>query len=291
MTEPTTRTLETTGATLRYDVRPGTGADPRPLLLIGSPMDATGFTSLASRFTDRTVVTYDPRGAGRSETAADTPLEIRPEDHADDLARLIEDLAAGPVDVFANSGGAVNALALVARRPELVHTLVAHEPPVAGLVPDGAEALAACADVHATYQRDGWGAGMAKFIALTSHQGPVPADWAGLPVPPPETFGLPAEDDGRRDDPLLGRNMRGCTSYVPDTEALAAAAGTTRIVVAAGEESRQELAARAAAALADRLGTPLAVFPSHHGGFLGGEFGQHGAPEEFAKALRAVLEG
>ncbi|MFF6885326.1 alpha/beta fold hydrolase [Streptomyces sp. NPDC012421] len=291
MTESTTRTLETTGATLRYDVRPGTGADPRPLLLIGSPMDATGFTSLASRFTDRTVVTYDPRGVGRSETAADTPLEIRPEDHADDLARLIEDLAAGPVDVFASSGGAVNALALVARRPELVHTLVAHEPPVAGLVPDGAEALAACADVHATYQRDGWGAGMAKFIALTGHQGPVPADWAGLPVPPPETFGLPAEDDGRRDDPLLGRNMRGCTSYVPDTEALKAAAGTTRIVVAAGEESRQELAARAAAALADRLGTPLAAFPSHHGGFLGGEFGQHGAPEEFAKALRAVLEG
>ncbi|MFE9043655.1 alpha/beta fold hydrolase [Streptomyces sp. NPDC007818] len=291
MTESTTRTLETTGATLRYDVRPGTGADPRPLLLIGSPMDATGFTSLASRFTDRTVVTYDPRGVGRSETAADTPLEIRPEDHADDLARLIEDLAAGPVDVFASSGGAVNALALVARRPELVHTLVAHEPPVAGLVPDGAEALAACADVHATYQRDGWGAGMAKFIALTGHQGPVPADWAGLPVPPPETFGLPAEDDGRRDDPLLGRNMRGCTSYVPDTEALKAAAGTTRIVVAAGEESRQELAARAAAALADGLGTPLAAFPSHHGGFLGGEFGQHGAPEEFAKALRAVLEG
>ncbi|MEU3604095.1 alpha/beta hydrolase [Streptomyces sp. NPDC035033] len=289
MAEPTTRTLETAGATLRYDVRPGTGRDPRPLLLIGSPMDATGFTTLASHFTDRTVVTYDPRGVGRSETAEGAPVEIRPEEHADDLARLIEELAAGPVDVFASSGGAVNALALVARRPELVHTLVAHEPPAAGLVPDGAEALAACEDVRATYLRDGWGAGMAKFIALTSHQGPIPAGWAGLPVPP-ETYGLPAEDDGRRDDPLLGRNMRGCTSYVPDTEALKAAAGTTRIVVAAGEESRRELAARAAAALAERLGTPLAVFPSHHGGFLGGEFGQRGAPEAFAKTLREVLE-
>ncbi|MFH9738921.1 alpha/beta fold hydrolase [Streptomyces roseolus] len=291
MAETTTRTLETAGATLRYDVRPGTGADPRPLLLVGSPMDATGFTTLASHFADRTVVTYDPRGTGRSETAEGAPTEIRPEEHADDLARLIEDLAAGPVDLFANSGGAVNALALVARRPELVHTLVAHEPPAAGLVPDAAEALAACADVSAVYQRDGWGAGMAKFIALTGHQGPIPADWAGLPVPPPEAYGLPAEDDGRRDDPLLGRNMRGCTSYVPDTGALEAAAGTTRIVVAAGEESQQELAARAAAALADRLGLPLAVFPSHHGGFLGGEFGQRGAPEEFAKALRTVLEG
>ncbi|MFF2775109.1 alpha/beta fold hydrolase [Streptomyces sp. NPDC058052] len=289
MTEPTTRTLETAGATLRYDVRSGTGADPRPLLLIGSPMDATGFTTLASHFADRTVVTYDPRGVGRSETAEGAPLEIRPEEHADDLARLIEDLAAGPVDVFASSGGAVNALDLVARRPGLVRTLVAHEPPAVGLVPDGAEALAACADVHATYRSDGWGAGMAKFIALTGRTGPIPADWAGLPVPPPETYGLPAGDDGRRDDPLLGRNLRGCTSYAPDVEALRAAA--TRIVVAAGEESREELAARAAAALADRLGTPLAVFPSHHGGFLGGEFGQRGAPEEFAKALRAVLEG
>ncbi|MFD8011171.1 alpha/beta fold hydrolase [Streptomyces sp. NPDC058955] len=292
MAEPTTRILETAGATLRYDVRPGTGADPRPLLLIGSPMDATGFTTLASHFTDRTVVTYDPRGVGRSETADGGPVEIRPEEHADDLARLIDDLAAGPVDVFASSGGAVNALALVARRPELVHTLVAHEPPAAGIVPDGAEALAACADVHATYLRDGWGVGMAKFIALTSHEGPFPADWSGLPVPPPETFGLPAGDDGRRDDPLLGRNLRFCTSYVPDTEALkAVGAAGARIVVAAGEESRGQLAARAAAALADRLGTPLAVFPSHHAGFLGGEFGQQGAPEEFAKTLRAVLEG
>ncbi len=289
MAEPTTRTLETDGATLRYDVRPGTGTDPRPLLLVGSPMDATGFTTLASHFRDRTVVTYDPRGTGRSETADGGPVEIRPEEHADDLARVIEDLAAGPADVFASSGGAVNALALVARRPGLVHTLVAHEPPAAGIVPDGAEALAACADVHAVYQRDGWGAGMAKFIALTSHEGPVPADWAGLPVPPPETFGLPAEDDGRRDDPLLGRNLRLCTSYAPDVEALRAAG--TRIVPAAGEESRGQLAARAAAALADRLGTPLAVFPSHHAGFLGGEFGQQGAPEEFAKTLRAVLEG
>ncbi|GHF94866.1 alpha/beta fold hydrolase [Streptomyces filamentosus] len=291
MAEPTTHTLETDGATLRYDVRPGTGTEPRPLLLIGSPMDATGFTTLASHFADRTVVTYDPRGVGRSETAEGAPVEILPEEHADDLARLIEALDAGPADVFASSGGAVNSLALVARRPELVHTLVAHEPPAAGIVPDGAEALAACEAVRAAYLEDGLGAGMARFIALVGHEGPIPADWADLPVPPPETFGLPAGDDGRRDDPLLGRNMRGCTSYVPDTEALKAAAATTRIVVAAGEESREQLAARAGAALADRLGSPLAVFPSHHGGFLGGEFGQHGAPEEFAKALRAVLEG
>ncbi|MET0492944.1 MAG: hypothetical protein ABW000_07405 [Actinoplanes sp.] len=32
------------------------------------------------------------------------------------------------------------------------------------------------------------------------------------------------------------------------------------------------------------------VFPSHHGGFLGGEFGYAGRPEEFAAKLREVLE-
>jgi hypothetical protein len=37
------------------------------------------------------------------------------------------------------------------------------------------------------------------------------------------------------------------------------------------------------------LGEPLAVFPSHHGGFLGGEFGQRGEPEAFAARLREIL--
>ncbi|MGW1513891.1 alpha/beta fold hydrolase [Streptomyces sp. NPDC002394] len=286
MAETDTRTLDAAGATLRYDVRPGTGTDGRPLLLIGSPMDASGFTTLASHFADRTVVTYDPRGVSRSERTDGAPENL-PEEHADDLARLIEALGGGPVDVFASSGGAVNALALVARRGDLVHTLVAHEPPTARVLPDREAALAACADVHATYLRDGWGAGMVRFIALTSHQGPVPADWSEGPFPAPETFGFPAEDDGSRGDPLLGQNMRGCTSYLPDFTALRAA--PTRIVVAAGKESEGTFAARAAVGVAEGLGTPVAVFPSHHGGFLGGEFGQQGAPAEFAEALRSVL--
>lgn len=144
-----------------------------------------------------------------------------------------------------------------------------------------------CADVHATYLREGWDPAMAKFLALTSRRGEFPANWAEEPAPAPAAFGLPAEDDGSRGDPLLGQNMRGCTSYRPDFEALRAA--PTRIVVAAGKESEGTFAARAA--VAEGTGTPLAVFPSHHGGFLGGEFGQHGAPAEFAEALRTALEG
>lgn len=193
------------------------------------------------------------------------------------------------MDVFASSGGAVNALALVARRGDLVHALVAHEPPTAQVLPDREVALAVCADVHATYLREGWGPGMAKFLAVTIRKGPFPANWAEEPAPSPAAFGLPTEDDGSRGDPLLGQNLLGCTSYRPDFPALRAA--PTRIVVAAGKESEDTFAARAAAAVAEGLGAPLAVFPSHHGGFLGGEFGQQGAPAEFAEALRAALEG
>src|SRR4029453_16251415 len=111
MTQPTTRTLEAPGATLAYDVR--TGDSPAPVLfLIGSPMGASGFGTMASHFPDRTIVTYDPRGVERS-TKADPASQSTPEQHADDVHRIIVELDAGPVDLFASSGGAVNALALV----------------------------------------------------------------------------------------------------------------------------------------------------------------------------------
>ena len=80
-------------------------------------------------------MTYDPRGVERS-TKADPASQSTPEQHADDLHRIIAALGAGPVDLFASSGGAVNALALVAKHPEQVRTLVAHEPPLASILPD-----------------------------------------------------------------------------------------------------------------------------------------------------------
>lgn len=285
-----TRALERPGATLRYDIRGDlkqAGADQPVLLLIGSPMDAVGFTTLASHFTDRVVVTYDPRGTGRSVRAGGDASELTPDDHADDLRHLIEALGVGAVDVFGSSGGAVNGLALVARHPELVRTLVAHEPPSAQVVPDREQALAAIEDICRTYRRDGMGPAMAKFIALSMRKGPLPDSYADEPAPDPGAFGLPTEDDGSRDDPLIGQNLRNCCGFLPDFDALAAA--PTRIVVAAGKESEGELAARAAAVVAERLGTPLAVFPSHHGGYLGGEYGQEGEPEAFAAELRRVL--
>src|SRR3712207_821787 len=168
MTPPQTHPLEGRGAARAYAARPGSSASEPPLLLIGSPMAASGFASLAERFPDRTVITYDPRGAERSRRT-DGTAESTPGEHAEDLSRLIDALGAGPVDVFASSGGAVNALVLIARHPEQVRTLVAHEPPAVQLLPDREPALAACRHVHDTYVRAGYGAGMAEFIRSEEH--------------------------------------------------------------------------------------------------------------------------
>ncbi|MBA2264673.1 MAG: alpha/beta hydrolase [Chloroflexi bacterium] len=287
MTDATTRTLDVPGATLTYDVRGGS-ADAPVLFLIGSPMGAAGFGSLAGHFTDRTIVTYDPRGSERS-TKPDMTSESTPDEHADDVHRIIQELGVGPVDLFASSGGAVNALALVAKHPEDVRTLVAHEPPLASVLPDRENAQAAARAVHETYQRSGFGAGMAHFIAVVSHQGEFPGDFAQQPAPDPAMFGMPTEDDGSRTDPLMGQNIITGTQYEADFDALRAA--STRIVMAAGVESEGIMPSRAAFAVAERLGTEPVMFPSGHGGFMGGEYGQPaGEPDAFAARLRQVLE-
>jgi pimeloyl-ACP methyl ester carboxylesterase len=270
---------------LTYDIRSSESSTEPVLLMIASPMGAAGFGNLAGYFTDRTVVTYDPRGAERSQRV-DGASETAVEEHADDLHRLISTLDTGPVDIFASSGGAVNALALVAKYPGQVNTLVAHEPPAAQMLPDREAALAAARIIHETYQRRGFGPAMAKFIALASHTGPIPADFAEQPADP-AMFGLPTEDDGSRNDPLLGQNMISCLHYEPDVDALRAA--STRIVVAVAAESRGTIANRAGVALAERLVTTPVIFPGNHDGFLGGEYGQTGDPEPFAATLRKVL--
>jgi len=286
VTEATTRTLDAPGATLTYDVWSGGSTDEVPLFLIGSPMGAAGFGTLAGYFPDRTLITYDPRGAERS-TKDDPTTESTPEQHADDLHRIIQAVG-GPVDLFATSGGAVNALALVAKHPEDVRTLVAHEPPLASILPDSENAKAAARAINDTYQRDGWGAGMAHFIAIVSHRGEFPDDIGQQRAPDPAMFGMPTEDDGNRTDVMLRQNILTSTHYEPDFDALRAA--STRIVVGAGAESEGEMACRGAFALAERLGTQPVVFPSGHAGFLGGEYGQTGEPEAFAARLGDVLE-
>jgi pimeloyl-ACP methyl ester carboxylesterase len=285
--------LAVPGATVVYDVHGDLAPDVTPLLLVGSPMDSTGFSTLRAHFPDRVVVTVDPRNTGRS-TREDTGSGVSEETHADDLHALVEALGSGPVDLFGSSGGALNALHLVARHPDDVRLLVAHEPPIGALLPDADMIRAVGEDMVATYDKEGIGPAMAKFIALVMHRGVITPAYLEQPAPDPAMFGMSAEDDGSRDDPLMANMRGGGVDETPDVEAIKAA--PTRVVVGVGEESATsttdgELAGRASYAVAEALGIEPTVFPSGHAGFLGGEYGQTGKPDEFAARLREVLAG
>ncbi|HWE91528.1 MAG TPA: alpha/beta hydrolase [Pseudonocardiaceae bacterium] len=285
----TTQRLATPEVDLTYDVHgPLPTVDGRPpLVMIGQPMAASGFSTLASFFPDRTVVTYDPRGIGRS-TRNDGRVDHVPTIQAADVHAVIEALGAGPVEMFASSGGAVTALALVAAYPDDVTTLVAHEPPMIPVLPDAQAAERARAGFRDAYEAKGSNAGMAAFITMTSWRGEFTDDYFAQPAPDPATFGMPTEDDGSRDDPLLSDRSWAVSGYRPDVDALTAA--RTRVVLAVGEESLGAFTGRTAVATAELLGQQATVFPSHHGGFVGGEFGYAGQPEAFARRLREVLD-
>jgi pimeloyl-ACP methyl ester carboxylesterase len=163
-------------------------------------MQAGGFAPLAGYFPDRTVVTYDPCGLGRSKRK-DGRIDNDPTVQAGDLHILIKALAVGPVELFGSSGGAVTALALVTAHPEDVTTVVAHEPPLIPVLPDDEAAERARSQVRDVYEAKGWGAGMATFIGMTSWPGEYTAEYFDGPPADPTQFGLPGDDDGNRADP------------------------------------------------------------------------------------------
>jgi pimeloyl-ACP methyl ester carboxylesterase len=154
-----TRTLETPDVDLVYDVHgtlPPQDGRP-PLVMIGQPMCAEGFTTLASYLPDRTVVAYDVRGLGRS-VRKDRRQDHSPQDNAADVHAIIEAIGGGPVDLLGSSGGAVTALELIARYPGDVGVAVAHEPPVLAVLPDADLARKAEAAVQARYHESGFSA-------------------------------------------------------------------------------------------------------------------------------------
>src|ERR1700716_2210583 len=152
----TTHILKTAEADIAYDVHgPLPAGDGRPpLFMIGQPMDASGFSTLASHFPDRTVITYDPRGLGRS-IRKDGRVDNAPTVQANDVHAVIAALGVGPVDMFASSGGAGTALALVAPYPNAVASLVAHEPPLITVLPDAEGAERARGAVRGAYETKG----------------------------------------------------------------------------------------------------------------------------------------
>ena len=267
-------TLTVPGARLYYEVW-GTG--PVLLLIAGGPADASVFGRLADVLAKNyRVVTYDPRGNSRS-TLDGPPTDWQADVHGDDAARLIAAVGGGPAYVFGNSGGAIVGLNLVARHPERVRALVAHEAPMVQLLADAATHRARAQEVFATYRSQGVGPAMQKFMTmsgLTAGPRQPPAS-----PPSPEMMESMARM-GRNAELFLAHGLRQTAAVIPDIPALRK--GSTRIVVAAGDESESQVAFRTAVALAERLGTTIVRFPGDHGGFVA-------RPDEFAAKLREVL--
>jgi len=268
MSVPTGHLLEVPGARLYYEVQ---GAGP-VVVLVGHPMGVSGFAGIARLLSeDHTVVSCDPRGFARS-AIQDPDQDAEPDLLADDVGRVLEAVGGGPAHVFGSSGGAVTGLALVARHPGQVRTLVAHEPPLALLLPDAEQARARFQEIYDTYRDQGIGPAWQRFAAFTGLAAP-PQDGDAAPAPP-------SPDEVATSRRFFAHGLLPITLYQPDFPALQAAPG--RVMAAGGTTSVGEFPWRTAAALADRLGTPLVAFPGGHAGFA-----SH--PVEFAAILRRCL--
>ena len=265
----TTSILEVPGARLYYELR-GTG----PLVvLIGAPMHASHFAPLAELLAvDHTVLTTDPRGVKRS-LVDDPDADSTPHLRADDLARLLDHVGAGPAAVFGSSGGAVSALALAQAHSEHVHTVIAHEPPLIELLDDRARRRELTEDYVATYLSGDVVGAWRKFFAH-----------ANIDVPDealPQMFAEPRDPQQVADEHFwFAHELRPSAYWRPDVAALRAL--PTRIVVGIGEDSTGEVCDLTSTALAGALGVEPTRFPGGHIAFAED-------PAGFVTRLRAVL--
>lgn len=266
---PHTDMLRVPGADLYLEIR-GRG----PLIaLAGAPMDARPFAALADLLAvDHTVLTADPRGIHRSRVE-DRGQDSTPELRADDLARLIEHVDAGPAVVLGSSGGAVTALALTQARPELVHTLIAHEAPLEELLEDHAELRAQTEAMVARYLSGDVVGAWEQFFSDAGIE--VPVDMVA------QMFG------GDRDPQVVAdehhwfaRELRCSTWWMPDVQTLRSS--PVRIVLGIGEDSGGQACDRTSRALGALIGTDPVPFSGDHTGFVD-------RPVEFVARLRDVL--
>ncbi|MBH0777782.1 alpha/beta fold hydrolase [Nocardia bovistercoris] len=268
-TPVTEHTLTVPDGTLHYEVR----GDGPLIVLVGAPMTADAFAPMAEMLASgRTVLTTDPRGHGRSPLH-DPSRDSTPPLRAADLAALITHLDVGPAIVFGSSGGAVSALALAQEQPDLVTTVVTHEPPSIALLEDREHLRAGTDNLIATYLSGDVLGGWRGFFAQ-----------ACIDIPEPvlaQMFG------GDRDPAQVAsekywfeHEMRATTTWEPDIAALTAA--PTRVIVGIGAESAGQICDRTSRALAHHLGLDPYVFPGDHTGFVD-------KTPEFVTRLREVL--
>lgn len=274
--EPTAGTLDVPGATLYYERR-GTG--PVLLLIPGGGADAGLYAGMAPALAaaGRTVVSYDPRGQSRS-TLDGPAADQRVADWADDARRILDLVSPGePADVLGCSAGAVAALGLLARHPERVRRVVAHEPPLVEVLEDPAPYRTLFAEVRDLARAQDPAAAMAH---MAQGLGGTPEREEPVELPPEILEMAPRM---YANQPFfLEHVLVPFTSDTPDVPALRTHAA--RLVLAAGEDSRDVPALHGPATrLSSLTNAPFTQFPGGHVGCA-----EH--PTPFATRLLETLE-
>jgi hypothetical protein len=178
--------------------------------------------------------------------------------------------------VLGSSGGALVGLDLVARHPEQVHTLIAHEPPT-HLLPDH-DPIQAIGRIRETYLREGIGVALQQLAM----QPGLNADDYEMDID------MPAVDQEQRDQFvknaifLFEREFSMYDRYQLDFAALKSAQARSRVVIAGGASNHEDETYWSAVAVAERLGTTLVEFPGRHVGYVTN-------PTAFARRLDEVL--
>ncbi|WP_051162440.1 alpha/beta fold hydrolase [Nocardia brevicatena] len=246
------------------------GAGP-VLVVIGGAASGVGvFARLAAALAHRfTVITYDRRGTHRSTGRRGHQVEIAQD--SDDVAAVLDTIGATTAAVFATCGGASTGFDLAARRPDLIRTLVAHEPMTIRVLDDADKQRAAIRDLCVTNEFEGPAAAMRRWMRLTRPDVP--------PVIGPESQALLARDG----DYVVRCQVMSMVEFVPDCATLRTS--DVRIAVAVGNDSlrRESSGARIGGRLAELLSCPVRTFPGHHTSYVD-------RPAEFSQALVDTIE-
>lgn len=246
------------GDDLVFDVR-GRGA---PIVLLpGTPGDASVYDLVADPLAgEHTVITYDPRGFGRS-----TGREPRRYEIGQQAGDVIEVLHAAGFDralVFGNSAGAEVGLELAKNHPDIVEGLVVHEPPVIRVLPDADTFQRKVAEIYRTAWTEGPKQAFLDFLLLTQlpFNAGKPFTQAEVDAIRPNADALPGFDFA---DFYVKYQMLPLTNYGPDLAAIAENA--VKVVVGAGALSLDLPFGRTSRRIADELRVSFTTFPGHHG--------------------------
>ena len=250
--------LEVPGAILHYEVR---GEGPLLLLIPGANGDAYIFTALAKHLsTHFKIVTYDRRGYSRSTVKQEQDYSIKRETDADDVARLIKHVNGDePAYVFGSSSGAIVALTVLARHPNVVRTLMAHEPPLITVLPEHGEMQKEYTVVQEIFDKNGPKAAIDEFVRIVAANNTNPKAMEGMGM------GIP----GRYTISNFKLWMKHeATSYPSaDIDMSVLEQNVNKIVFLMGRESHGILPYVTTQKLAEKFNKPMLDVPGGHVGY------------------------